>query len=147
MQTESLHLLNEINRAIIKFRGLYSHWSAEHQITYHELLVLYTVREYGFCTQKQICDCYLLPKQTMHNVISAMKKNGLLAYSEQYSSGREKALVLTKKGTDYFAPVIAALNTIEEQAVQRLGKEKLLTLIRLLMEYDQALHTAMEESR
>ena len=42
------------------------------------MLVLYTIREFGFCTQKQICDSYLLPRQTVNHVISEMKKDGIL---------------------------------------------------------------------
>lgn len=61
MNKESLKVVNDINRAIIKARGIYSEWSARHGISYHEMLVLYTIREFGFCTQKQICDSYLLP--------------------------------------------------------------------------------------
>ena len=70
MNKESLKAVNDINRAIIKARGIYSEWSARHGISYHEMLVLYTIREFGFCTQKQICDSYLLPRQTMNNVIT-----------------------------------------------------------------------------
>ena len=89
MNKESLKVVNDINRAIIKARGIYSEWSARHGISYHEMLVLYTIREFGFCTQKQICDSYLLPRQTMNNVITRMRKDGLLEYSSVHSIGRE----------------------------------------------------------
>ena len=92
MKLKTLKQLNDVNRAIIKFRGIYSAWSAEHNISYHEMLVFYTIREKGYCIQKQICDSYLLPRQTMNNVITALRKNGILTVSEEYSIGREKAL-------------------------------------------------------
>lgn len=47
MKSETLKLLNDINSAIIKFRGIYSAWSYEHGISYNEMLVLYTIREQG----------------------------------------------------------------------------------------------------
>lgn len=147
MDRESLNLLNGINRAIIKFRGIYSMWSSEHRISYHEMLVLYTIREHGFCTQKQICDSYLLPKQTINNVISTMRKDGILEYDTVHSKGREKAFVLSEKGESYAAPFLMSLNTVENRALERLGKEKLQTLTDLLLEYDQALNCALEESR
>ena len=74
MDRESLKLLADINRAVIQFRGLYAAWSKEHGISYHELLVLYTIRDQGFCTQKQICDSYLLPRQTMNHVILDLRE-------------------------------------------------------------------------
>ncbi len=147
MQKEILTLLNEINRAIIKFRGAYSKWSNLHGISYHEMLVLYTIREKGHCTQKQICENYILPRQTMNNVITAMRKNGLLEYSREASNGREKAFVLSEKGEAYAAPFLVSLDTVESEAVERLGADKLQALTKLLLEYDEALSKALEEKR
>ncbi len=147
MEKEALNLLNDINRAIIKFRGIYSSWSNEHCISYHEMLVFYTIREYGYCTQKQICDSYILPKQTINNVITAMRKDGVLEYDEGNSKGREKAFVLSTKGKEYAAPFLHSLNVVENRALELMGKEKLQTLTELLLKYDLALNTALEESR
>lgn len=122
-------------------------WSSEHRISYHEMLVLYTIREHGFCTQKQICDSYLLPKQTINNVISAMRKDGILECDAVHSKGREKAFVLSEKGENYAAPFLMSLNTVENRALELLGKDKLQTLTDLLLEYDQALNCALEEAR
>ena len=73
MGKKKQQLFDEVNRAIIKFRGTYSEWSTRHGISYNEMLVLYSIREAGYCTQKQICENYLLPKQTINNVIIAIK--------------------------------------------------------------------------
>ena len=147
MNTNTLALLNNVNRAIIKFRGIYSQWSSAHDISYNEMLVLYTIREKSFCTQKQICDSYLLPRQTMNNVITGMRENGLLELSPENSIGREKAFVLTEKGEAYAQPLLDAMNLFEEQAVALLGDEKLAALTALMLEYDQALGQAMQDVR
>ena len=147
MQRETLTLLNDVNRAIIKFRGIYSNWSKLHGISYHEMLVLYTIREKGFCTQKRICDSYILPRQTMNNVITGMRKNGLLELSIKYSKGREKAFVLSAKGELYANPLLLSLDTVESDAVKLLGADKLQALTALLLEYDEALSKALEEKR
>ena len=140
-------MLNDVNRAIIKFRGIYSAWSAEHNISYHEMLVFYTIREKGYCIQKQICDSYLLPRQTMNNVITGMRENGLLELSPENSIGREKAFVLTETGEAYAQPLLESMNRFEEQAVTLLGVEKLAVLTALMLEYDQALGQAMQDVR
>jgi len=147
MDKNTLALLNNVNRAIIKFRGIYSQWSSAHDISYNEMLVLYTIREKGFCTQKQICDSYLLPRQTMNNVIIGMRENGLLELSPENSVGREKAFVLTEKGEAYAQPLLDSMNSFEEQAVALLGDEKLAALTALMLEYDQALGQAMQDVR
>ena len=81
MEVEIQQLMNDVNRAIIKFRGVYSSWSKKHGVNYNEMLVLYTIRDNGFCTQKQICENYLLPKQTVNHVITSMLTDGLLCDS------------------------------------------------------------------
>ena len=140
-------LFDDVNRAIIKFRGIYSEWSSRHNISYNEMLVLYTIRENGFCTQKQICDNYLLPKQTMNNVIIGLRSRGILQYSEEYSQGREKAFVLSEKGQEYAAPFLKSLDDVESRAIELLGADKIELLTGLLFEYDEALNRALEEKR
>ena len=111
------------------------------------MLVIYTIRENGYCTQKQICDNYLLPKQTIHNIISNMRENGILIYDESLSVSREKVFVLSEKGREYAAPFLESLDLVESGAMEILGKEKLNKLIELLLEYDMALNKALDESR
>lgn len=147
MNQEDLTLLNDINRAIIKFREIYSAWSEEHGISYHEMLVLYTIREFGYCTQKQICESYLLPKQTIHNIITALRQKGILEQNTDFSKGREKAFVLTEKGNEYAMPFLQSLDMVENRALELLGKKKLQDLTSLLLEYDRVLNTALEETR
>lgn len=143
MDQESLILLSEINRAIIQFRGLYAAWSKEHGISYHELLVLYTIREQGFCTQKQICDNYLLPRQTMNHVFLDLRKQGLLELSPEHCTGREKAFVLSDQGKQYAQPLLNALNQVELQTLETFGQENIRSMAKAVFSYDQALENAM----
>lgn len=135
-----------LNRAVIKFRGVYSLWAKKHNISYNEMLVLYTIREHGFCTQKQICDNYLLPKQTINNVISSMKRANLLTFSAENSKGREKTFVLTNDGRNYAAPLLSSLSDVEKRASDIIGEEKLSAITKLMSEYGNVLRSALEES-
>lgn len=147
MNSQTLKLLQDVNRAIIKFRGVYSAWSKKHGISYNEMLVLYTIRDNGFCTQKQICDSYLLPKQTIHNVISAMCKNGLLCESSENSAGRKKAFTFTDKGKTYVASLLDSIGKLEEKAVMTMGAEKIRQMTALVCEYDGFLMAALEKEK
>lgn len=143
---ETAALLYEVNRAVIGLRGAYRTWSAMHAISYHEMLVLYTIREYGFCTQKRVCESYLLPRQTINNVITRMRDAGLLVHSRADSCGREKAFILTEAGRQYAAPLLASMDAVEARAVSLLGEEKLRQMTQLVQEYDGALTAALEEA-
>ncbi len=145
MEFEIQQLMNDVNRAIIKFRGVYSAWSKKHGVSYNEMLVLYTIRDNGFCTQKQICESYLLPKQTVNHVITSMLREGLLCDSPENSSGREKAYVFTAKGEEYAAPLLTSLGIVEEKAVEAMGACKIRKMTALICEYDNVLTAALEE--
>lgn len=144
MEKDALHLLNRINQAIIQFRGSYAAWSAQQGISYHALLVLYTLREQGCCTQKQLCERYLLPKQTIHHVFARLRAQGLLVLDEGSGQGREKRFVLTQAGQQAAAPLLAALDRVESRALAQMGEEKLRLLTTLLLEYGSALRQAAE---
>lgn len=147
MKLETLKLLNDINNAIIKFRGIYSAWSYEHGISYNEMLVLYTIREQGYCTQKQICDSYLLPRQTMNHVFMVLRNQGILQYSKELSAKKEKAYILSEQGKEYAKPFLESLDVVESRAIELLGEDKIEALTTLLLQYDTALTKALEEKR
>ena len=106
MEYKIQKLYDQVNQAIIRCRGVYSMWAKNNNVSYNRMLVLYTIREFGFCTQKQICDSYLLPRQTVNHVISEMKKDGILVTDPEKSTGKEKALVLTPEGERYSEKII-----------------------------------------
>lgn len=147
MDKANQRLLDDVNRAVIQYRGIYSAWSSGHGISYSEMLVLYTIRESGYCTQKQICDRYLVPKQTIHNVIRQLLQGGILECDSARSRGREKAFALSEKGREYASPLIDSLNAFETRALSLLGADKLSALTRTLSEYNQMLNQALKESR
>lgn len=146
MEQSYLKLLGDINRAVIKFRGVYSAWAKQHGISYHEMLVLYTIRDQGFCTQKGICDSYLLPRQTMNNVMTDLRSRGLLEISPEHCRGREKAFALTEAGRVYAAPLLDSLDRIEMQAVEAFGDENLCKMAQAVALYGDALEQAVKEN-
>ena len=145
MDQQTKELWDHINRAIIKFRGVYAAWSKKHEISYNEMLVFYTIRDNGFCTQKQICDSYLLPRQTMNHVFAKLCEDGIIEVSSEHSIGREKAFILTDKGRTYAVPLIDSLNRVEDKAIELMGRERIRAMTELVQEFDFALNTALEE--
>ena len=142
-QIQQLH--DNVNHAIIKCRGIYSQWAKKCGSSYNRMLVFYTIREYGYCIQKQMCDQYLLPRQTMNNIVASLCQEGLLVEEPARRQGREKAYVLTAAGQDYSDRMLASLNTMEERAAQIIGQERIRTMTALVLEYDCALEAALGE--
>lgn len=49
------------------------------------MLVLYTLCEFDFCTQKQIYDSYMLPRQAMSYTNSFVRANEIFELSLNYN--------------------------------------------------------------
>lgn len=146
MDYEIQKLHDQVNQAIIRCRSVYSMWAKKNKVSYNRMLVLYTIREYGFCTQKRVCDSYLLPPQTVNHVITEMRKEGILEISLEKSCGKEKALVLTKSGEEYSEKLLYSLSIMEERTAQRLGMDKIKRMTELFVEYDQVMEEVLEEN-
>ena len=146
MDRDSLKLLDAMNAAVIQYRGLYAQWSKRHGITYHELLVLYTIRDQGYCTQKQICENYLLPRQTINHVILELWERGILELSPEHCVGREKAFVWTEEGRAYARPLLADLERVEEQTLQSFGCEQMRAMVQAMLAYGVTLQSVMAEN-
>lgn len=84
-------------------------------------------------------------RQTVNHVITEMRKEGILAVSEEMSRGKEKALVLTESGEEYSERLLHSLSLMEERAAAQLGAERIRMMTELFMEYDRVLEDALEE--
>lgn len=56
-----------------------------YNISYNEMLVLYILCEFDFCTQKQIYDNYMLPRQAINYTILFMRANEIFELSLNYN--------------------------------------------------------------
>lgn len=79
----------------------------------------------------------------MNHVILEMRERGLLKLSPEHCAGREKAFVLSEYGKQYAAPLLAALNRLEIQALNEAGRENIQLMVKAVFSYDQALERAM----
>jgi len=107
-------LLIDVNKSIIKMRGAYAIWCKKRGINYHELLIWYSLRDFGSCTQKQVCEQYLLPKQTIHNIVTELQEKGLIQLRSSPDNWREKMIVLTDLGQAYYDSIMAPPVTLAQ---------------------------------
>lgn len=145
MNKNEFNLVNDLNKGIIKCRNIYSLWASRHGISYGEMLVLYMLREYGYVRQKDICDSYIVPKQTINNVIFKMRNDNLLIYDDKHSMGNIKAFCLTKEGKKYASSLFGSMDKFESCAIALMGLDRLKILDELLADYDKALNEALRE--
>ena len=137
-------LLEELYAAVSKFRGVYAAWARQQGIPYHELLVLYRLWEKGSCSQKEICDLYLLPKQTVHNIISRYRSQNYLEIDDSLSNGREKVFRFTKSGAAYAKKIMKPLSEKEEEVILRMGTAAVRSMADLTDQFGELLQSRLD---
>ncbi len=145
MNKQTERILNHLDCSVHQYRGVYCYWAKKYGVSYNEMLVLYTLREYGFCTQKQVCDRYLVPRQTINNVITRLRNDGLLETAPSLNIGREKAFKLTEKGCTHFSDFITSMDTVEEIAVELMGDDRMQLMTQLIEEYNSILKKSVQQ--
>ena len=104
--------------------GIYSSWAASKGVNYYLMLVLYALEGQTAMTQKKICICTGLTKQTVNSVIRTLKEDGSIELAPGCEDRREKQIVLTEKGIAYSGELLASLREMERRALRIMGKDR-----------------------
>ena len=104
------------------FDHTYEAWAKARGLSLNELTVLEVLYEStGDCTQKKICEEWLLPKQTVNMILKGFVEKGYVALRPMERDKRSKALCLTAAGRAYADAVLSELQEMELYAAKRMG--------------------------
>lgn len=131
--------INLVNVALSGTLDLYRIWAKKNHLNYNALLVLYTLNDYKTCTQKQICEWWALPKQTVHGILMDFEEKKYITMSANAENKRERLVSLTEDGKKFVFPILAQLHKMEENAMEKMGSEKRNQLIVCNSEYYELL--------
>ena len=67
-----------INTCNCRITELYGEWAKQHGMSYHAMITLYALNQDRKCTQKQIAEEWLIPKQTVNTVVKELERQGFL---------------------------------------------------------------------
>ncbi len=137
------HSMIDINMSVNQIRGSLVQMAKKYDVNYHEMVLMYHLHRNGDCTQKQICDYYLLPKQTVNNIVMAMKEAGNIDWYFTATNKKEKVLTITEKGLGYISNLVLSMNSTEETIENIMGAEKMAALVELLSEYNSIIKASI----
>ncbi len=107
--------------------------------------ILYTICYLGGgCTQKEVCSCAFLSKQTVNSSVRKLEEQEIL-YLEK-GQRRDTHLYLTEKGKALAEEKIKPVIDMELAAFSSLGEDSL-TLVRLNAQYLSALRREFENQK
>ena len=76
------------------------------------------------CTQKQICEQWTLPKQTVHSILRNFLEREWVTFHVLENDKRNKGVSFTPEGSAFAGEVIDKLQSLECRVWERLGNEK-----------------------
>lgn len=122
---------------------IYEDYARKVGISYNSLYILNAIQQIENCTQKQICEKTLLPKQTVNNVVTGFYKSGYIELREFPENRRIKTIHLTEKGEQYANTLIPHIHQADKQAMESLTEEQQDTLLQLMDQYVKVFRKAM----
>ncbi|QIW15733.1 DNA-binding protein [Pasteurellaceae bacterium RH1A] len=122
-------------------------WISQLGLGYNHFAVLHTLASSpdGQCTQKQICQAYYLPKQTVFNVCKEYKEKGWIDFQPSPQDKRERLMQLTELGKQQAEPIVRRTNQLFDGALAQFGAEKSALLFSLMSEFCQVCYAQMDK--
>lgn len=127
--------------------GLYSSWAASKNINYYLLFVLYALEGQEAMTQKKICTCTGLTKQTVNSVIRSLKEDGYVDLAPGIEDRREKQIILTDKGIAYSDELITPLQELEHRVLQIMGSDRVQQMVDNISLFNTVFEKEMGKNR
>lgn len=122
-----------------KINGIYRRWAQKRNLNYYMVSLLYILLSRESLTQKEFCENYEIPKQTIGNVIAPLKKGGIIILLPSPKDGREKLLSLTEKGRAYAEELLAPLLEVENAVMKKFGEAEMEQIVSLITEFSELL--------
>lgn len=116
-------------------------------LNYNHFAVLYCLAgaESGQYTQKQICDEWYIPKQTVFNICKEFREKGWIEFYPSSTDKRERIMQLTNEGKVQAEPIYKATTEMFENAFNVFGKQKSSQLFALMSELSQVCRDVMNK--
>ena len=124
----------------------YEAYARSKGFNYLSLVVLEEIYETGDgCTQKQISEDTLYPKQSVNLVVKSFAQAGYVELREQPENRKNKQIFLTAQGRALCARVIAPLLEMENRILEKMGGAESRALLRLLSLYSACYCEGLKE--
>lgn len=144
MNKKNTDNLNLINSKICRINNSYQKWAQKNGINFYEYAVLAIMYLDDIDSQKELAEKIQMPKQTINNVILALKEKRYIELIPDEKDKRAKKIIFTEEGLNYAEKILNPLFELDKKIIIEMGKEKYNLLINSLNEYTEKLMKALE---
>ena len=108
-----------------RVNDVYRVWAQNHNTNETTVFVLYVINtSTPYCTQIEIGNKLLLPKQTVSLVLSGLEKKGFIFRESNPKDRRNKIVKLTEEGAQYANCILEELRSMEIEAFASIPQEQ-----------------------
>lgn len=133
---------SDIQEQIRQYCSYLQEWNASYEeyaksvgLSFTSLSILSAIYRTEQCTQKKLCECCLLPKQTVNAVITSFYKKGWVRLEELPEDRRNKTIHLTETGTAETERILQKVRRSEQQAMENLTSQEREVLLNATRRY------------
>lgn len=127
----SCHCL-KIRRSAENVIHFYDSILASSGLTVRQYSLLYAINTLRSCNVRELSEAALLDRSTLARSLKPLLQAGYIE-DKKNTGARDSVLVLTKKGEEIYLQAKQLWNTAQKQFEQRIGKENINALEKLLM--------------
>ena len=126
------------DEAFQKMDRAYERYARSCGMTYSSLALLQLIWERQPCTQKDLCEWTMLPKQTVNSIVMDFYKQGLLEMLELPEDRRHKAIRRSSEGRGLTDRILPRISRAEGCSIQQFTQEEKAVFFRLLEQFAAA---------
>lgn len=117
--------------------SVYEYYAKQLGLNSTTLYLLHIIDTSEPCTQKQICDIMMLPKQTVNTIVRDYQNKGLLETTESPEDRRRKHIRLTQQGKDYCKKILPPVEEAEAYALAQFTENERNMMFTLMEKYSK----------
>ncbi len=117
--------------------SVYEYYAKQHGLNSTTMYLLHIIFTSESCTQKQICDIMMLPKQTVNTIVRDYQNKGLLETTESPEDRRHKHIRLTQQGKDYCKQILPPVEEAEAYALEQFSEDERSMMFTLMEKYSR----------
>jgi len=137
--------LYEFNASYKETNRLYSELAKKSGLSDCAFWLMYSIREAdGKCTQKDLCNQWIMSKQTVNSALKGLERNGYITLTSSESDKRSKYITLTDKGAEYAHENIDIVFELEELTFQKLSVTERTAMIETNRKYQELFRAEVE---
>ncbi|HWQ74600.1 MAG TPA: MarR family transcriptional regulator [Syntrophomonas sp.] len=137
--------LRDFNTIIKETDAIYGELAKQSGLSDCAFWLMYSLCEAdGECTQKDLCDQWIISKQTVNSALKGLEKNGYITLTSSETDKRSKYIVLTDKGVRFAHEHIDIVFKLEELAFEKLSVTERAAMLEANRKYQELLQAEAE---